>query len=114
MVAAGTRAVLYFGVVGQKQRYLASAKLALAVLAFINLFSYLDRYVISGALEGLKKDLKLSDTQLGSLMFGFLLVYALLAPIFGALGDRRSRPRLIALGVACWSFATAMSGFAVN
>jgi MFS transporter, Spinster family, sphingosine-1-phosphate transporter len=34
--------------------------------------------------------------------------------VFGALGDRRSRPRLIALGVACWSFATALSGFAVN
>ena len=113
-MAAATRAVLYFGVSGQKQRYLASANLALAVLAFINLFSYLDRYVISGALEGLKGDLKLSDTQLGSLMFGFLLVYSLLAPIFGALGDRRSRPRLIALGVACWSFATAMSGLAIN
>jgi MFS transporter, Spinster family, sphingosine-1-phosphate transporter len=28
------------------------------------------------------------------------------------LGDRRSRPRLIAFGVACWSFATALSGFA--
>src|SRR6202042_406262 len=41
-------------------------------------------------------------------------VYTLLAPVFGALGDRRSRPRLIAIGVACWSFATALSGFAVN
>src|SRR5471032_1959510 len=47
-------------------------------------------------------------------MSGFLVVYTLLAPVFGALGDRRSRPRLIALGVACWSFATALSGFAVN
>jgi predicted MFS family arabinose efflux permease len=47
-------------------------------------------------------------------MSGFLIVYTLLAPVFGALGDRRSRPRLIAFGVACWSFATALSGFAVN
>jgi MFS transporter, Spinster family, sphingosine-1-phosphate transporter len=113
-LAAATRAVLYFAVVGQKQRYLASANLGLAILAFINLFSYLDRNVLSGVLEGLKHDLKLSDTQLGSLGFGFLLVYSLLAPVFGALGDRRSRPRLIALGVAFWSFATAMSGFALN
>jgi MFS family permease len=45
-------------------------------------------------------------------MSGFLVVYTLTAPIFGALGDRRSRPRLIAFGVACWSFATALSGFA--
>ncbi len=108
--------LLYFGVVEQKQKsWLASANAGLAILAFINLFSYLDRYVVSGVLESLKhSDLGLSDTNLGSLMSGFLVVYTLLAPIFGALGDRRSRPRLIALGVACWSFATALSGFAVN
>jgi MFS family permease len=92
-----------------------SANFGLAVLAFINLFSYLDRFVVAGVLESLKhSDLGLSDTNLGSLMTGFLIVYTLLAPVFGALGDRRSRPRLIALGVACWSFATALSGFAVN
>ncbi|HSZ07721.1 MAG TPA: MFS transporter [Steroidobacteraceae bacterium] len=93
----------------------ASANFGLAILAFINLFSYLDRFVVSGVLESLKhSDLGLSDTNLGSLMSGFLVVYTVLAPVFGALGDRRSRPRLIALGVACWSLATAMSGFAVN
>jgi MFS transporter, Spinster family, sphingosine-1-phosphate transporter len=108
--------LLYFAVVEQKQKsWLASANFGLAILAFINLFSYLDRYVVSGVLESLKhSDLGLSDTNLGSLMSGFLVVYTLLAPVFGALGDRRSRPRLIALGVACWSFATALSGFAVN
>jgi len=30
------------------------------------------------------------------------------------LGDRRARPRLIALGVGIWSLATALSGFAVS
>lgn len=107
---------LYFGVAEQKQKsWLGSANFGLAVLAFINLFSYLDRYVVAGVLESLKhSDLGLSDTNLGSLMSGFLIVYTLMAPVFGALGDRRSRPRLIALGVACWSFATALSGFAIN
>ena len=95
--------------------WLGSATAGLAILSFINLFSYLDRYVVSGVLESLKhSDLGLSDTNLGLLMSGFLIVYTLLAPVFGALGDRRSRPRLIAMGVACWSFATALSGFAVN
>src|ERR1700732_4391319 len=108
--------LLYFGVVEQKQKsWLSSANFGLAILAFINLFSYLDRYVVSGVLESLKhSDLGLSDTNLGSHMSGFLVVYTLLAPVFGALGDRRSRPRLIALGVACWGTATALSGFAVN
>jgi MFS family permease len=103
-------------VVEQKQNaWISSPNWVLAVLAFINLFSYLDRYVVAGVLESLKhSDLGLSDTNLGLLMSGFLVVYTLLAPVFGALGDRRSRPRLIALGVACWSFATALSGFAVN
>ena len=105
------------GWVGQQKQnaWISSPNWVLAVLAFINLFSYLDRYVVSGVLESLKHSgLGLSDTNLGSLMSGFLVVYTLLAPVFGALGDRRSRPRLIALGVACWSFATALSGFAIN
>ena len=93
--------------------WIRSAGFGLAVLSFINLFSYLDRYVVSALIESLKhSELGLSDANLGSLMSGFLVVYTLTAPIFGALGDRRSRPRLIALGVACWSFATALSGFA--
>jgi MFS family permease len=100
----------------QKQNsWLRSANAGLAILAFINLLSYLDRYIPAAVLESLKKsDLGLTDTNLGMLMSGFLIVYTLLAPVFGALGDRRSRPRLIAIGVACWSFATVLSGFAVN
>jgi MFS family permease len=111
-----SESLLYFAVVEEKQNsWLSSANFGLAILAFINMFSYLDRYVVSGVLESLKhSDLGLSDTNLGSLMSGFLVVYTLLAPVFGSLGDRRSRPRLIALGVACWSFATALSGFAIN
>jgi predicted MFS family arabinose efflux permease len=85
----------------------------LAVLSFINLFNYLDRYLVSALVEPLKhSELALSDTELGSLMSGFLWVYTLTAPFFGALGDRRSRPRLIAVGVAIWSVATTLSGFA--
>jgi MFS family permease len=96
-----------------QKSWLRSASFGLAILSFINLFSYLDRYVVSALIESLKhSDLRLSDANLGSLMSGFLVVYTLTAPVFGALGDRRSRPRLIALGVACWSFATALSGFA--
>jgi MFS family permease len=106
--------LLYRGVTDQTQNsWIRSAGFGLAVLSFINLFSYLDRYIVSALIESLKhSDLGLSDANLGSLMSGFLVVYTLTAPIFGALGDRRSRPRLIALGVACWSFATALSGFA--
>jgi MFS family permease len=90
-----------------------SAGWGLAILSFINLFNYLDRYLVSALVERLKhSELALTDAELGSLMSGFLAVYTLAAPVFGALGDRRARPRLIAFGVACWSVATALSGLA--
>jgi MFS family permease len=93
--------------------WFASAGWALAILSFINLFNYLDRYLVSALVERLKhSQLALTDAELGSLMSGFLAVYTLTAPAFGALGDRRARPRLIAFGVACWSVATALSGLA--
>jgi len=106
--------LLYRGVADQTQQsWLRSASFGLGILSIINLLSYLDRYIVSALIESLKhSELALSDADLGSLMSGFLVVYTVTAPIFGALGDRRSRPRLIALGVACWSFATALSGFA--
>jgi MFS family permease len=92
-----------------------AARLGLAVLTLINLFNYLDRYVVASLVESLKKaPLNLSDTQLGSLMTGFVLVYMLTSPIFGTLGDRRGRPRLLALGVGIWSAATALGGLARN
>jgi MFS transporter, Spinster family, sphingosine-1-phosphate transporter len=98
-----------------QKTWVRSAGFGLAVLSFINLFSYLDRYVLAAVVESLKHaNLGLTDANLGFLMSAFLVVYTLTAPVFGALGDRRSRPRLIALGVACWSVATALSGLAFN
>ena len=90
------------------------AAFALGVLAFVNLFNYLDRLVVAALVESLKKapELALSDARLGFLATGFVVVYMLTAPIFGWLGDRRGRVRLIALGVAAWSVATAGAGLA--
>jgi hypothetical protein len=43
---------------------LVSAGLGLAILAFINLFNYLDRYVVSALFESLKaSELRLSDAH---------------------------------------------------
>jgi MFS family permease len=90
-----------------------AARYALAILTLINLFNYLDRWVVSAVVESIKKsELHLTDTQLGLLGTGFIVVYALTSPLFGAFGDRRARPPLIALGVAIWSVATSLAGFA--
>lgn len=101
--------------IGQTQTAQAAthrhAGLALLALTIINLLNYLDRYLVSALAQSLKlSSLALNDFQLGLLAPGFLIVYMFSAPAFGAAGDTRSRPRIIALGIACWSLATGLSG----
>jgi len=92
-----------------------TARRGLVVLTLINLFNYLDRWIVAALAESMKhSELRLSDAQLGSLMTGFLIVYMLAAPLFGSLGDTRSRTRLLGLGVGIWSIATALAGLARN
>jgi MFS transporter, Spinster family, sphingosine-1-phosphate transporter len=92
-----------------------SSVIALSVLTLVNLLNYLDRYVVSGIVPDLMAPpLGLSYKQVGFLTTAFMLVYMVAAPIFGALGDRGSRTRPIALGVFLWSIATIVSGFAAS
>lgn len=92
----------------------SSAWQALVVLTSLNLVNYLDRYVVPAVQETIKHDLTLSDEQLGLLTTSFVVVYMLISPLFGWLGDTRSRTRLIAVGVAIWSVATASTGLATT
>jgi MFS family permease len=85
----------------------------LLVLTVINLLNYLDRFIPSAVLPQMKASgIVSTDFQLGFLAPGFVVVYMLAAPAFGYLGDRRSRTRPIAIGVALWSLATMWSGLA--
>ena len=88
------------------------AAFTLGILTFINLFNYIDRWVVAAVVEPIKQSLGLTDTQLGVIGAGFIIVYSLTSPVFGRLGDRRARPPLIAIGVAVWSLATGLAGFA--
>jgi len=90
-----------------------AAGYTLGVLTLINFLNYVDRWIIASLLESLRKsELHLSDTQLGLIGSGFIIVYMAASPLFGTLGDRRSRPPLIAMGVMIWSIATTLAGFA--
>ena len=90
-----------------------AAGYTLGVLTLINFLNYLDRWIIASLLESIRKsELHLNDTQLGLIGSGFIIVYMAASPLFGTLGDRRSRPPLIALGVMIWSIATTLAGFA--
>lgn len=83
---------------------------ALGLLAFINLLNYLDRNVIFALFEPIKRDLHLTDSQLGWLGSAYILVFSVAALPFGLLSDLRSRRAVIAWGVGFWSAFTMASG----
>jgi len=88
------------------------ALIALGVLTTINLLNYLDRYLVPPLVPDLERAFGISHEQSGWLWPAFMVVYLVAAPVFGAWGDRGSRTRPIALGVAVWSIATVLSGLA--
>jgi MFS transporter, Spinster family, sphingosine-1-phosphate transporter len=88
------------------------ALVALGVLTAINLLNYLDRYLVPPLVPDLERAMGLSHAQAGWLWPAFMVVYMIAAPLFGAWGDRGSRTRPIAIGVAVWSVATVLSGLA--
>jgi MFS transporter, Spinster family, sphingosine-1-phosphate transporter len=82
----------------------------LAVVTVLNFLNYIDRYIIAAVLPRMQTELGLTNTEAGFLATAFLIAYFITSPLFGALGDRLSRTRLMALGVGAWSVATAATG----
>jgi MFS family permease len=83
---------------------------ALGLLALINLLNYIDRNVIFALFEPIKRDLALTDSQLGWLGSAYIFVFSVAALPFGVLSDLRSRRAVIAGGVTVWSAFTFLSG----
>ena len=69
---------------------------ALATLTGINALNYLDRFLVAPLLPLIIAGLSLDDRQAGSLQSAFILVYALVCPVAGWLGDRTARLRVAA------------------
>ncbi len=88
---------------------------ALAILFVVTMLNFLDRQVISIVAEPIKRDLGLSDTQIG-LMTGlsFAIFYTTLAIPLAALADRWNRSRIISIAIALWSGMTVLCGMAQN
>jgi len=57
----------------------------------------------------MRKELGLSQTEIGFLEDALLLSYVVLALVFGRLGDRYSRTKLMAAAAAIWSLATGLT-----
>jgi MFS family permease len=85
---------------------------ALAVLSLVNFLNYIDRQVLPAVAPLMLKDeqLRLTHAELGYIEAALLLSFTILAPVFGRLGDSRSRTRLMASAAVIWSVATAVTG----
>lgn len=84
----------------------------LFILTGLNLFNYLDRFVLPAVLTPLRAELKLDGDQAGTIATAFMLGYFVTSPFFGYLGDRFPRKWLIAAGILIWSAGTLLTGFA--
>ena len=85
----------------------------LFVLFLVNVFNVGDRTLLGVVTEPVRMELALSDTQM-SLANGFLFVLFNLVGglVIARVVDRGNRKRVLALGVAGWSIATAATGLA--
>ena len=81
---------------------------ALAVLTLVNFLNYIDRQVLPAVAPVMQRDLGLTDTELGAMEAALLLSFTVLAPLFGWLGDRYSRTKLMAAAAVIWSLATGV------
>jgi len=123
---------------------LPGARRALALLLLVNLFNYIDRYVLAAVVPWLRQtfftgpdsaltgnrsgDLlatimqwsqqhlgfKPENTLIGILGTAFMVVYTIGAPIFGRLAERCSRWLLVGVAVMLWSLASGASGLAAT
>jgi MFS family permease len=85
----------------------------LFLLVVVYTFNFIDRQIIGILAAPIKKELHLTDTQLG-LMGGlaFALFYCGLGIPIAWLADRKSRVWIITIALALWSGFTAMCGMA--
>lgn len=87
----------------------------LASLLLISILNFVDRQVLAILMEPIKKDLGVSDTQLGFLSgIAFAIFYTTCGIPIARLADRRNRVTIIAIALALWSAMTALCGLAGN
>jgi len=84
---------------------------ALSVLTLMNFLNYIDRQALPAVAPAMQRELGLTDTELGAMEAALLLSFTILAPLFGRLGDRYSRTRLMATAAVVWSIATGVTAW---
>lgn len=77
-------------------------------------FNQADRQIFNVVLPEIRDDLGFSDAQMGLIATSFLLVYGLLVPVAGIVGDIFSKKKVIVVSLLVWTTATLLTGFSVT
>lgn len=97
---------------GVSQQY---RNFALFMLTLVYVFNFVDRQLLVILQESIKKDLLLSDTQLGLLSgFTFAIFYVTLGIPIARFADKTNRRNIVAASLGIWSLMTACSGLVQN
>jgi len=93
----------------------AYAWYVVGVLVLATVISYTDRQILSLLVDPIRRDLSISDTQVGLLIgTAFAFVYGLAGLPLGWLADRLRRRNLIVAGISVWSIGTVCCGLSHN
>lgn len=84
--------------------------LVVGLLWVVAVLNYVDRQVIFALFPLLRRQLNLTNVELGFLGTAFLWVYGIFSPIGGYLGDRINRRIVILLSIGVWSAVTVVIG----
>ncbi len=73
--------------------------------------AFIDRQILSLLVQPIKEDLGISDTQIGLLAgLAFAIFYSFIGIPIAKLADTKNRVTIISVGVALWTFMTALCG----
>ncbi len=102
---------------GLPQGFGSSPRFAVGLLLAINLFNYIDRYVLAAVQTKIEAEFfpngdPNAAAKMGLLATAFLVSYMVVSPLFGWLADRGRRWLIVAVGVLLWSLASGGSGLA--
>src|SRR4249920_1731865 len=86
----------------------------LGLLCLMYLITYVDRVNISTAADSIKRELSLSNTQLGFVLSAFGYPYLVFQIFGGWIGDRFGPRRTLFLCGLVWATATIVTGFSTG
>ena len=86
----------------------------LAILGIFSIITYLDRTAMGLTGDAVTKDLNLTDTEFGWILFAFTVAYGLFDIPTGWLGDKYGPKNTLIRIVIVWSIFTILTGFSTS